>query len=460
MSPLLASLLEFWRRIERPLVDALYLLLLLALVIALGWLGARHDHYWDWSSSARNSLSAQSLAIIERLEAPPSVTVFADPASAPGRAVERFLAPYRQALPALSIRYVDPQRFPEQARDAEVSLLGQILIDYRARRELVSELSERALGAALMRLLAEEMPWVAVIEGHGERAIAGTAPSDLGLLGEELEAQGYRVRPLDLTQITEVPVNTQLVVLSMPQISLFPGEIERLRHYVDQGGNLLWLLDPGPLKGLDALAEALGLHPLPGLVIDPEAARLGVPEPAVAALVEPSEANAALGTTLDAAALLPGALAFEPGAGADWRLAAAFASSARSWNELGRLDTPPIERDEVVGERPGPLTVALALSRTGTDAEHEQRVLVVGDGDFASNAFLGVAGNRALALAMLGWLNGSRPLLELPPPERAPEALMLGEKRAVWLSAASLVLLPSAFALLGLLVRWRRGRLR
>lgn len=451
---------ERWQRIERPLVDALYLLLLLALVIATGWLGARHDRYWDLSSAGRNSLGPQSLSILGHLEQPPSLTVFADPESTLGRSIARFLARYQQAIPALEIRFVDPRRFPEQAREAEVSLLGQILIDYRSRRALVDELSERALSGAFARLLIEEAPWVAVIEGHGERSISGTAPADLGRLGTELEEQGYRVRPLDLARVSEVPVNTHLVVLSMPAISLFPGEVERLREYLDRGGNLLWLLDPGPLNGLERLAESLELTPLPGLVIDPAARRLGVSDPAVVALIEGAQIRALRDRESDQQpALLPGALAFEPRAPADWTLSVTFESSDRSWNETGRLDIP-LERDEVIGESAGPLSVGLALTRPIVNAGREQRVLVLGDGDFMSNAYLGMGGNQALALAAIGWLGGAQTLLELPPLEHAPEALELSDQRRVMLGVLALVLLPGSFAMLGLVVRWWRWRER
>ena len=34
-----------------------------------------------------------------------------------------------------------------------------------------------------------------------------------------------------------------------------PGEVDKLLRYIDRGGNLLWLVDAEPLRGLDRLAE-------------------------------------------------------------------------------------------------------------------------------------------------------------------------------------------------------------
>jgi len=83
------------RRLERPLADALFLVLLLAVLIAGGWLIARHDRYWDWTAVGANTLTPESLAILARLDGPLRATVFADPASPLGKGIERLLARYR-----------------------------------------------------------------------------------------------------------------------------------------------------------------------------------------------------------------------------------------------------------------------------------------------------------------------------------------------------------------------------
>jgi ABC-type uncharacterized transport system involved in gliding motility auxiliary subunit len=443
------------RRLNRPLADALFLVLLLAVLIAGGWLAARHDRYWDWTAVGANSLTPESLAILARLDGPLRATVFADPASPLGKGIERLLARYRQALPGMQIEVVDPQIFPERTRDAGVTLIGQILLDYRGRRETLAEIGERAISAAIARLGASRVPWVAVIEGHGERAIQGEGGADLGRLGAELAERGFLARPLDLGRVTEVPVDTRVLVLSTASIPLFPGVVERLIQYLDRGGNLLWLLDPGPLNGLEPLVEYLGLTILPGTIVDADAAALGVATPAVAVIAEYPDHP--FSVDLDVPALLPGSLAFgtEPAPG--WILDTDLATGARSWNEIGRLDGL-IDRDEVIGEQPGPLPVVLAMSRPVPEEGRAQRVLVVGDGDFASNAQIGAYGNRALALALLAWLGDPGDLTVLPPDPSKPDALVLDEQQRLRIGLGSLVLLPALFLVIGLGIRWLRWR--
>jgi ABC-type uncharacterized transport system involved in gliding motility auxiliary subunit len=455
MTPVKSLLRKLTATVERPLVDGFFVLLLLGTVIAAGWLIARHDHYWDLTVERSNSLSPESLEILRRVEDPLRATVFIDPQDPLLKTIERLLARYEQTLPDMGVQVVDPQLFPEQARDAKVSIAGQVLLEYRGRRETLSEIGERALSAAIARLTTTRAPWVAVLEGHGERRIDGEAPADLGRLGKELKDRGYLLRPLDLATVPNVPVNTHLAVVSTPSISLFPGEAERLAEYLNRGGNLLWLLDPGPLNGLEVLADQLGIGILPGTVVDAGAAAFGVDSPAVAVISEYPDDPLADG--LKEPALLPGAVAFETRVAPGWTLASFLTSGADSWNETGRIQGN-IFRDEVIGEQAGPLPVVLALTRSIVEGGTVQRVLVVGDGDFLSNAQIGAHGNGALGIKMLRWLSGEEGLLALPPNPDPAEGLELTASRRWLLGLSSLVLLPAFFLTAGLAMRWVRSR--
>jgi hypothetical protein len=102
--------------------------------------------------------------------------------------------------------------------------------------------------------------------------------------------------------------------------------------------------------------------------------------------------------------------------------------------------------------------VVLALTRPLGEDGRVQRVLLVGDGDFLSNAQIGSYGNRELGLRMLRWLSGEDGLLALPPDPDPAQGLTLDQDKRLLLGLGSLVLLPGFFLTAGLAVRWFRGR--
>lgn len=444
-----------WDRIERRLADLVFYLLLAAAVVLAGWLGARHDWYWDWTSGGRNTLSAESVAVIKRLEGGLRVTVFLGRNHPLAKSIERLLARYQEAGGDLSVSYVDPQLFPDRARAAQVTALGQLLLEYRGHRETIDQIGEAPITDAIARLTRDDIPWIAVLEGHGERRIDGKDAGDLGRFAGLLGARGIRLQPLDLVTEPAVPGNTRLLLLSTPRIALFPGEAKTIIRYLDQGGNLLWLMDPGALEGLDPVAEHLGIQRLPGELVDANVRELNIDDPTVAMVKDFPDHPVTRG--LSGPALFPGAVSFRSRASPGWTVAAPLRTQTNSWNETGPIKGE-VSRDPAREEHPGPLPVALVLTRPAPRGQGQQRVIVVGDGDFLSNANLATAGNRALGLRMVEWLTAPPGSVQVPERVLPDRGLALTRSEIVTVGGGALIGLPSLLLLIGLLIRWRRGR--
>lgn len=495
-----AAVHGLWPRLHRALVDALFVLLLLGILLAAGWLAARHDTYFDWTLAGRNSLSPESIALLERLPTGGgrqlAITVFAPRDHTVGRAAEQLVARYRRHRPDLDIQWIDPHQAPERARDADVELLGQVLLEFDGRRETLSVLSESTFSGAIARLTLERTPWVAVLEGHGERALEGAAGPDIGRFGQLLRQRGFRLQPLDLARTGQVPDNTDLLLVSMPGIALFPGEVEALVAFVEDGGNLLWLMDPTSgaaptdgLMGLEPLTACLGVRPLPGMVVDATASDQGYESPTFAVLKDWPEHS--LGRDLERPAVLPGSRAFEVTAAPGWLMDATLTTGRDAWNETGPI-RGEVSRDAASGEEPGPLPLAILLTRphpqqasapTGFGAdgapkpekdqqEHQQedqqadqdreiaqqRVIIVGDGDFLSNAHLASAENQTLALRMARWLVGQEDLIAAPDGVDDRDNFALSPVRGWAIAVGAPFAVPALLLGIGLSVIWQRGR--
>lgn len=435
----------------------LFLLLFGATLVLLAGLSVRYPIRADWTASGRNTLSAASQALLAGLDQPIQVTAYVRDRSPLRERVVRLIERYQRYKPDIALHVVNPDLLPAQVRQRDISADGELYVEYGGRGAKLQRPGEQALTQTLQRLSRPQDRQVAFLDGHGERKPQGVANHDWGAFGRELEKIGIQARPLDLSREAPIPADAAALVLASPQTPLAPDELRAVLDYVRQGGNLLWLLEPGEPAGLAALAALLGVTALPGVIVDADAPRLGIHHPSFIPIVD--YAPHPITSALRSPTLLPQAVALEIQPVADWRATALLESPSSSWTETGALDAP-FQFNADAAERAGPLTVGVALSRPkpGAADAAQQRVVVIGDGDFLSNAYLGNGANLELGLNALNWLVRDEALILIPSRTAPDPDLNLSEGALAGLAALFLLILPGGFMSSGWLIWLYRRR--
>ncbi len=431
-------------------------LMLLAAAGALGYLSTRAGATWDWSWDARASIAPQSVALLRRIQGPLEVTSYASPGRGLRAEISGFIARYRRFKPDLTLRFVDPAADPGATRAAGITVDGELVLRHGARSLHLTQLSDQAFTDALARLARGGTQRVAFITGDGERSPSGRANADLGAFMAQMAAQGVQAVPVNLAQVAAIPQNAGLVVLASPLARLAPPSVRKLVDWLREGGNLLWLTDPGSTDlGLTPLAKELGLVQLPGEIIDGAGAAAGLADPRMVLVARYPPAAITRGFTLDT--LFPGVVALAR-SGSNWKYTPLLRSSARSYTAPAGTGPVPAY-SAATGDLRGPLDFGFALSRLSANPlRDQQRVVVIGDGDFLSNTFLGNGGNAALGTRVFDWLLGDDALVRLPPRAAPDRFLRIGQRGLDALTAA-LILLP-ALLLAGAFALWLRRRRR
>jgi ABC-type uncharacterized transport system involved in gliding motility auxiliary subunit len=444
-------------RFTLTLQSGLFIVLLFAVVTLLAFLAREYRKEWDVTRSARNTLSQATLDVLRQLDGPLTVTAYAVTQDASGANLhklieERFNA-YRRAKPDLELKLVDPREDPKRAEAAGVRTPTELVIEYRRRSEHMplGEFSEQSFANVLMRLVRGSASLVLWLEGHGERRLDGIANHDLGEFGRQLQQKGLKLNSVNLALAQEVPSNAALLVIASPQSDVQPAEVEKILRYLKAGGNLLWLIDPEPLRGLQPIAETLGLVLTPGTVVDLALRpKSGPPVFAVATSYGRHPITAAFRYN----ALFPYARQIGISESEEWRVSPLIEVAQRGWVEIDKLDDKPTFN--AARDLPGPVNIAAAFERTTGDKQ--QRVVVVGNASFLSNTYLGNAGNLQLGVAMVNWLSAEDDLVAIDP-RPAPDSRLDIDQMTLYLIAfASLLVLPLAFVLTGVLIWWRRRK--
>lgn len=440
-------------RLSKRFNMLIFHLLMVVLLVLLAWLSGRFSQQWDWTRHGANSLNPISIDILTRTPGPVEVTAYTPENATLREHIRRFVARYQEVKEDITLNFVDPLRQPDEARRQGISLSGEILMKYQDREERLQQLDEERFSNAILRLGQPHARWIASLGGHGERDLLGVANNDLGDFGKSISQQGYKVVGLDLATTPAPPDNTALLVIASPTRLLLEGEIERLRDYLSQGGNLLLLSDPDNAVAASLIETLTGIAQLPGTIVDANVQELGIDNPAVALVPAYPEHPAVNDFKL--LTLFPQASALRAPNPSSWEATALLQTLERSWNETGPL-TGEIVRDPLDGEEPGPLTIGYALTRQTETGE--QRIQVIGDSDFISNSFVTNAGNLDLGLALVRWLSGDDKMIGIPAAAVDDQELHLSKMAIGIIGLGSLIVLPLSLLLTGLLMAWRRNK--
>ena len=438
------------------LQNQLFTLLFALAMGLLAWLSTRYPLQADWTANGRNTLSAASQALLAHMDAPIQITAYVREQPALRDAIARVIGRYQRYKPDLTLHFVNPDLLPDRARELGISGDGLLYVGYGGRSEKLQQLNEQALTRVLQRLSRPGERAVLFLDGHGERKPLGIANHDLGTFGQELEKIGIRPRPLNLVAEARIPTDAAALVIAGPRTPLAPGAVEAILEYVRQGGHLLWLRDPDEPAVLQPLAAVLGIAFLPGVVVDADAPGLGIQNPAFIPIADYGPHP--ITEKLRAPALLPQAAALTVQPGGGWTAAVLLESQPRSWTETGPLEGP-MQFDPDSAERSGPLTVGVALVRPRPDAApSQQRIVVIGDGDFLSNTYLGNGANLELGLNMFNWLTVDEVPILIPPRIAPDPNLTLSAGALALIAAVFLIGLPVTLIASGWLIWFRRRR--
>jgi len=428
---------------------------MLLLFALLSYLALETRQQWDISQNGRNTLSQASVDILRKMNGPIQVTAYATEKHAQHGDVRdiirNFMQLYQRIKPDLSLIFIDPVEQPRLAKDAGVKVNGEMVVHYQQRQAHLTTINEQAFTQLLMRLARPEERLIMALSGHGERSLDGNANYDFGEFGRQLTVNGFVNQPLNLTLVQNIPVNTDVLLIASPQVDLMPGEVDKLLHYVDRGGNLLWLVDQESLRGLLPLTEKLRLVLTPGVVVDPQAEQLKAPVTfALGAIYGQHEIT----QHFNYITVFPFARQIAFNENDEWRTIPLVDVAPNGWVESGSLDeTITFNQNEDVA---GPVTIAVALTR---QVDHrEQRIIVVGSGHFLANSYLGNGNNLDFGINMINWLTGDEDLVSIQPRATVDNQLVLNETALGSIVIIFLFILPSLFLISGVVIWWRRKR--
>jgi len=427
------------------------------IVAMINFLSNRYAERLDLTEGQLHSLSDLTIETLQNLDRDVEALAFMD--GGENADLELLLAEFSNRGSRFSFEMIDPDRDPVRTEENGIRRYNTLLIKSGDKEQQITELEEREITNALLKVTRERQDKVYLSVGHGERD-PSNGPAGLGMLKERLQEVDYAIDDsLFLARAERVPRDCAVLVIAGPRTPFLPTEVAALRTYLREGGSVLALLDPLSESGLEGLLSEWGVSLGDDFVIDTSGIGslfgLDFTTPVSVSYGDHPitrkhrgvmtfyQLGRSVGFSSDAA-------------GPGFQGEALALTSEAGWAEkdlrvLQGDGDSTVKLDEGV-DTPGPISLAVAVEGEGG------RLVVFGDSDFATNQYFDYQGNGDLALNALSWLAEDESLISIRPRQAGYNPIALTDSQGEWIFWISVVLYPLSIALVGLLVVSRKGR--
>ena len=440
--------------------NIVFIILLSISIALLAGLSNKYNFESDWTKNNRNTLSDVSIKLLQQIPAPVKITTFIPDGNllSNRQYIKELVGKYQKYKKNITLKIINPDTAPDLVRQLKVTSYGEVVVEYEGRNEHITQLKEQTLSNTLQRLLRQGERRLLFVTGHGERKPDGRANYDWNDFSEKLKIKGITTELLKLNETPNIP-DVAAIVIASPQVDYLPGEVKLIIDYVKRGGNVLWVQEPGKsLFGLQPLAELLGINFYPGTIVDPTAQMMNVNDPSFSIVT--NYPTHAITRDFQYISIFPKAVGIIHAAvKEDWLAKPFLQTVARSWSETGVLKGAidyNADTDIV-----GPLTIGLSLTRkdkeeTADKNSKKQRIVILGDGDFLSNTYLGNQGNLNIGHNIINWISNDDSFISIPSSSAADSQINISDLMGAIIGLFFLIILPLALLVSGTLIWYKR----
>jgi ABC-2 type transport system permease protein len=292
---------------------AIELALLTLLCGMVNYLASRHYVRGDLTRAQVHALSPKTISLLQGLDLPIDVYVFMAPGDAETAAlagdVREILERMQSVDPSLTVRWVDKDESPEEARrlkgvyrlsdddlargvvvfavgDRSRFVSTDDMADYRDDQDTgvqrIADLkAEGAFDGAILAVTRARTPRACFTAGHDELGLdPQTFQGDYGSVARSLSRDEWAVEVLD-APLSTVPDRCDVLVVGGPKRAFGPDEAAALDGFLGRGGHAFVLYDDEgmfddptgglPANGLEDVLERWGVRVRPAIAVDPTA---------------------------------------------------------------------------------------------------------------------------------------------------------------------------------------------
>jgi len=360
----------------------------------------------------------------------------------------------------LDYEFIDPLENPMMADSYGIVRDGSLAVTLGDTTEIIDYVEEQSITEALLKVITPEERKLYFLIGHGERDYTGGDDIGFAQAQRVLQSKNYTITNLNLMADITIPEDADAVIIADPQKSLTQEEVDLLSQYIDQGGSLILLAEPGTnsLGEDDPLQIYLkmrwGIEIQDNIVVDLDATNYFY---GIASL--PYISHPITNEIKNLVTFFPTSrgLKLDEMATATLNRIDLVQTGEKSWGETDYqilANGGQLEFDEQA-DAIGPLTLVVVAE----DTEYDARIVVYGDTDFASNSFFFEYGNGDLFVNSIDWAVGVEQLISLTPKPAIQRLVYPPTIQTIGvIFLTTVIVIPGIVIVAGISVWWQRRK--
>lgn len=391
----------------------LFVLLVFIVVGVVGYFFICYGYVVDWIYGGCVSLLKESCVVLVWLSGLVEIVSYVNLQGNLCQIIVSFVQCYQQVKLDILLCFVDLQFDFGVMCELGIIIDGELVIYYCGYEQWLDDFFFEGLMINVFECFVCGGECIVVfVSGDGECCLDGQVNVDLGIFMIQLEGCGMCVVLLNFVQVSVVLQYIDLVVLVSFIVLLLFGGVWVLVNYVCDGGNLLWFIElcvVGVLfvddLGLQLLVDVFGISVLFGVFSDVFGVVLGLVNLYMIVLGDYLVQVIICGFMLIMLFFEVVVFVFVVGS-SDWLSILFFCSGLQGCIDIGS------EVDIILLGWLLEFGFVLICFLFSFD-KGQQCVVVIGDGDFFFNIYLGNGGNCVLGECIFDWLLGDDVLVNL-----------------------------------------------
>jgi ABC-type uncharacterized transport system involved in gliding motility auxiliary subunit len=451
------------RTAKNALIHFTQLFLIACILALISYLAWRFPKSVDLTQRGLNTLSQQTIQVLENMPEQVEMTYFGRRQDWPQ--AMKLLELFRQARRDIVINAIDPETHPQKARSQGVQDNGVVILTHKDKRVSFILKDELSVTNGFLKLMRSRDLKAYFTWGHGEVSCEAHSRDGGFAFCEKLKQQNFSLMTLDLQRSPSVPKDADVVIIWGAQSGFHSSELLRLQRYLEQGGSLLWLqgpeLESSMHEELRELVKKWGMRLNNDLVID-QKSTLEEQEATIPIIVEYSKGHPItknwnqrtlfpFSSSIDLVQPLYSDVAMSS--------LALTSSYPHSWAEkdLKALAQGRAEFNADKDTR-GPISVVAVAERLNpSSSEKDTRIAVIGNDGFIRNAYQNQPANINFTLNVISWLAHDEGLVSLNRPGMMHQPVILSTQHIRLIFFIVVVTIP-VLAFVAAIVIYRRRR--